>query len=162
MTLLVDANVLIDLWHTGGLRVLPDLASTEVLDVVLAECDDPRQPGLPEQVRQVGVHVLRTETDWLIGAMGLRTAALSIPDSLNLFYAQRYGRVLLSNDGPLRSRCRELQIPVHGVLWVVQQAHERMLVEETELCQWLSVLSAPERRLPAAEILRLKQAIGCL
>lgn len=61
MILLADANVLIDLWHVGGLNALSGIAPTEVLDLVLQECEDPRQPGLPEQLNAAGVRVVATE-----------------------------------------------------------------------------------------------------
>ncbi len=94
MIVLVDANILIDLWFVDGLFVLPRLGRAEVLDVVLAECDDPRQPGLLDQVERLGSVVVKTEYSWWKEACRMKTASLSVQDSLNLYYAKVYNRVL--------------------------------------------------------------------
>lgn len=161
MILLTDANVLIDLWHVDGLTILPQVGGVEVLDVILNECDDPRQPGLREQAEKGGIRIVKAENAWVPGALQLRTSALSLQDCLNLYYAWQFGRILLTNDLPMRKRCEELQIGFHGTLWVVRQVRQLRLVTEERLCEWLSVLSQAKRRLPSKEIQRLKQELGC-
>ncbi|EGK12949.1 hypothetical protein HMPREF9374_1102 [Desmospora sp. 8437] len=161
MILLADANVLIDLCLTDGLDVLPRIASTEVLDVVLDECDHPKQPRIREQVYEAGIRVISVQYDWLYEADQLRTPNLSTQDSLNLFFARKSKRVLLSNDGPLRERCQELQVEFHGTLWMIEEIHRRNLVEPPKLCRWISILSTSGRRMPPVETKRIKQLIGC-
>jgi len=55
LILLSDANVLIDLGFVGGLPLLTQIAPTEVLDVVLLECEHERQPGLVQSILDCGI-----------------------------------------------------------------------------------------------------------
>lgn len=58
MILLSDANVLIDLAYVSGIDVLPRIAATEVLDVVLDECVDDRQPDIAREIQLAGIKVV--------------------------------------------------------------------------------------------------------
>lgn len=162
MILLSDANVLIDLGYVGGLSLLAGLAPTEVLDVVLLECEHERQPGLVAAVRSSGVTVVPTQASWLTAARAYRSAELSSQDRLNLYYAKTYGRVLLAGDKPLRDRCGLEGIEVHGSLWLVERAFSRSLMSAGELCRWLEVWPSLGRRLPAADLRRLADLLRCV
>ena len=161
MILLSDANVLIDLGYVGGLGLLARLAPTEVLDVVLLECEHERQPELVNEVRAAGVSVVSTEASWIGAAGRYKSAGLSLRDRLNLYYAKAYGRVLLAGDKPLRERCEAEGVEVHGSLWLVERACEHALVAEAELCRWIRVWPTLGRRLPASELRRLSRRLGC-
>jgi hypothetical protein len=161
LILLSDANILIDLGYAGGLDILTKIAPTEVLDVVLDECEDDRQPTLTEEVVTSGIVVVETERIWVEEARSYRSADLSSQDRLNLYYAKAYGRVLLAGDRPLRERCIKESVTVHGSLWLVEQAFERTLVHSRELCRWLSLWPTLGRRLPLQEIDAIKRKIGC-
>lgn len=161
MTLLVDANVLIDLWYVGGLWILPKLARTEVLDIVLAECLEDRNPGIRQQVLNAGITEVESNRDWWEAAKQLKNSRLSARDVFNLYYAIIFGRVLLTNEWPLRKKCRQFGVSVHGTLWVIQQAYEMRLVDVRDLCKWLHVLPETGSRLPEDELMRLRQALGC-
>jgi hypothetical protein len=49
------ACVIMDHGYIGGLKWLTQLGRIEVLDVVLAECHHPKQPGLVEQAKAAGI-----------------------------------------------------------------------------------------------------------
>lgn len=161
MILLSDAAVLIDLGYVQGLSALARFAPTEVLDVVLDECEDARQPQLLHEVRAAGIQVVTTTSAWLEASRALRSAELSLPDRLNIVYAKQHRRVLLATDLPLRRRCELEGVEVHGTLWLVEQAHRASLVEAAELCRWLERWPDVGSRLPATELKRLKGALGC-
>ncbi len=161
MILLSDANVLIDLGYVDGLSLLVQLAPTEVLDVVLLECEHERQPELIRNIKEAGVSVVTTQTGWVRQAHAYRAVELSIQDRLNLLYAKTHGRVLLAGDKPLRERCVAESVEVHGSLWLVEQAFTRSLVPAPDLCRWLKVWPSIGRRLPASEIRRLSTLLGC-
>lgn len=161
MILLSDANVLIDLGHVGGLSLLARLAPTEVLDVVLLECEHASQPGLIDVVRSAGVREVATQTAWVRTARAYRSDALSLQDRLNLVYARDNGRVLLGGDRPLRERCVAEGVEVHGSLWLVERAFALELVSPSELCRWLQVWPTLDRRLPIADLKRLNIELGC-
>lgn len=161
MILLSDANVLIDLGYVDGLRLLAQLAPTEVLDVVLLECEHEQQPDLVSAIQDSGVSVITTEASWVGAARAYKAAELSVQDRLNLFYAKTYGRILLAGDMPLRNRCAAEGVEVHGSLWLVEQAFVGSLVAPIELCRWLEVWPTLGRRLPEAELRQLAQRLGC-
>ena len=162
MTLLVDANVLIDLWHVGGLSVLTRIAPGEVLDIVLEEeCLDDHNPGIKQAVHKAGIREVSTYAEWLDTAMQLKNASLSICDALNLYYAKTFHRILLTNERPLREKCRQHRVSVHGTLWVIEQSYRQKLVSVRDLCEWLSILPAKGSRFPQSEILRMRQILGC-
>lgn len=161
LILLSDANVLIDLGYVHGLDLLVRLAPTEVLDLVLDECEHPSQPGLVSTVEEAGVTVVTTQASWVAAATAYKSGELSVRDRLNLHYAKTYQRVLLAGDLPLRERCSKEGVEVHGSLWLVEQAFTLGLVTAKELCQWVNVWPTLGRRLPAGELRRLARLLGC-
>ncbi|MCC6176399.1 MAG: hypothetical protein IT305_13920 [Chloroflexi bacterium] len=159
MILLADANVLIDLGYVNGLAWLCALAPVEVLDIVLAECQHGSQPDLVPEIKRAGVQTVATDSAWLPEALPYHCRGLSLNDALNLYYARRFGRVLLAGDKPLRDRCGEVGVTVHGSLWVVEQLHQHSLVEGALLCGWLDVWPRFGRRLPPRELERLRRML---
>jgi len=105
LILLSDAAVLIDLGYVRGLGVLARLAPTEVLDVVLDECEDARQPQLLDEVRAAGIQVVTTTSAWLEASHALRSAELSLPDRLNIVLVEQVHRSSLVDAAEL---CRWL------------------------------------------------------
>jgi predicted nucleic acid-binding protein len=161
LILLSDANVLIDLGYVDGLSVLTQLGTVEVLDVVFDECCHPRQPNLPAAIAAAGIHTVMVTQAWAFLARSYQTGPLSFQDALCLYYAKTYQRLLLTNEKPLRRSCQEQQVPVHGTLWVIQSVYERELLDAAILCEWLSILSRHNRRLPKAEVNILAKLLGC-
>lgn len=161
MILLSEANMLIDLGYVEGLELLVQLAPTEVLDVVLDECEHPSQPGLVSAVEEAGVTVVATQARWVTAATAYKVGELSIRDRLNLYYAKTYQRVLLAGDLPLRERCSKEGVEVHGSLWLVEQAFTLGLFTAQELCRWTKVWPTLGRRFPPRELRRLETVMGC-
>lgn len=161
MILLSDANVLIDLGYVDGLDVLSHLGQVEVLDVVLQECEHPAQPKLVDTILEVGIQQIQTERAWVTQAQIYRTGNLSLPDILNLYYAKAFDRCLLTNEKLLREQCQQNRVAVHGTLWIIQESARKKLRTPPQLCDWLSVLSTLNRRLPKREINRLKKELNC-
>ncbi len=163
MILLSDANVLIDMGHVSGLSVLVSIAPIEVLDVVLQECEHDLQPELVEAIRSAGITEVSSNYELLNEASQyIKTnSRLSIQDSMCLHHAKRHGRVLLTNERPLRTVCDDYAVEVHGTIWIIETAHERRLHTKSELCHWLTILSSANRRLPSVELQRLKHSFGC-
>lgn len=158
LILLSDANILIDLGYVDGLSLLPKIAPVEVLDVVLSECDHPSQPSLVEDIRACGIREVATEVRWMSEAK--RVKGLSSQDALNLYYAARYGRVLLTGDNRLRKQSDMSGVEVHGSIWLAEQAYRRELVATQRLCYWLHEWSK-RRRLPDEGLGRLREILGC-
>ncbi len=161
MILVTDANILITLFDVDGVSVLPLIAPTEVLDVVLGECEHESQPGLREAVVAAGIGIVASEMAWVSPARQMMNGKLSFPDALCLFYAKNQGRVLLSGDKPLRSRCEDEGVECRGAIWVVQEIYDRGLLLPEELCRWIKTWPLMERRLPRAELERLGAYLDC-
>lgn len=161
MILLSDASVLIDLGYVEGLELLVQIAPTEVLDVVLLECEDQRQPNLIRAIHEARITVVETQPDWVSAARTYRSADLSRQDTLNLHYAKTYDRVLLATDKPLRERCVREGVEVRGTLWLVAEALEKSLVAPEQLCRWLRLWPTLGSRLPKEEVKRLKNELEC-
>ncbi len=161
MILVTDANILITLFDVDGVSVLPKIAPTEVLDVVLGECEHDSQPGLREAVEAAGIGIVPSDMAWTSPARQMMDGKLSFPDALCLFYAKSQGRVLLSGDRPLRNRCEEEGVEYRGAIWVVQEVYARGLLPPEELCRWIRTWPLMERRLPQVELDRLKKDLGC-
>jgi predicted nucleic acid-binding protein len=161
LILIADASILIDLAVVGRVNVLPAIARTEVLDVVLEECDHPSQPTLRNDIVESGITVVESAVSWVGAAQPFRKPALSMPDALNLFYAHTRSRVLMAGDRALRQAAQEVKVEVHGTIWLVEQLASRGLVDSIELCAWLHQWPSSGRRLPARELGRLRRELGC-
>jgi len=161
LILATDANILITLFDVNRVDILPRIAPTEILDVVLNECEHPSQPGLREAVFEAGITVVASDMSWAERAKQMRNGGLSFPDVLCLCYALEQARILLSGDKPLRNRCEEKGVEYRGAIWIVREAYKRKLVPAEELCGWLKTWPLMQRRLPRGELDRLKNILGC-
>ena len=159
--LLADAMVLIDLGYLGAVGILTQIGHAEVLDVVLEECRHPRQPTLIDDIVASGISVVGSTDIWRVKSEEYRTPEISSQDCLNLFYAKEFGRMLLTNETPLRNLCSQNNVAVHGTLWLIEQAHGLGLRHATELCGWLDILRQRDRRVPDDVVRRLKRKMGC-
>ncbi|HEY9646721.1 MAG TPA: hypothetical protein V6C88_10140 [Chroococcidiopsis sp.] len=159
MTFLVDANVLIDLGLVQGLDILPKLDESEVLDIVLLECEEPT--GLAEQIITAGIREVESQIEWSVKAQTFKIGRLSVQDVLNFYYAKNFHRTLLTNEKPLRNLCEREGVKFHGLLWIVEQAHQLQLEPPERLCNWLLTLEQIGSRFPARELANLRQLLQC-
>ncbi len=152
MILLVDANVLIDLTYVEGLNVLCRLGKLEVLDVVLAECN--LQKEFAEKIKNINIVEIKASFEWLKTIRSHKE--ISEEDSLNLYYAKTYSRILLTNDLPLRKLCESENVTCHGTLWILEELYQRSLCPSDKLINWLDILSKLDRRMPKTDVLNLR------
>lgn len=139
---------------------MPRLAPTEVLDVVLAEVDNPHQPLIANRLRSAGAVIVTTEVSWVAAAQPYRVPGLSDADTLGLYYALTFGRVLLAGDRKLRNSADAIHVDVHGSLWLVEELHRNSLVSPTDLIRWLDEWPRLGRRLPPREVARLRSQLA--
>lgn len=156
MILLADTSILIDLEYVGGISLLPRIAPCEVLDVVLAECEDDRQPDLVRHIVEAGIGIVETNRTLVAKAGSLRKGSASTIDMMTVCHASEHGHVVLAGDLPMRKRCAELAVECRGSFWIVEEAHKRRLCTSVELLRWLAIWPAVGRRLPAEELDRLR------
>lgn len=156
MILLADTSILIDLEYVGAIGVLPRLAPCEVLDVVLVECENKKQPRIIQNIEDAGITVIQTSRDLAVKANSLRRGGVSTNDMMTVCYAREHGRVVMAGDRPMRERCAEEGIEFRGSIWIVEEAHRLRLVEAAELIRWLTVWPTVGRRLPTDELEKLR------
>lgn len=156
MILLADTSILIDLEHVGGIGLLPQLAACEVLDVVLVECENEKQPQIIQHIEDAGITVIETSRELAFRASALRRGGVSTNDMMTVCYAHDHGRTVLAGDRPMRERCAELEVECRGSIWVAEEVHRRQLLNSSELLHWLEVWPTVGRRLPAEELARLR------
>jgi len=128
----------------------------------LRECEHPSQPDLVDEIIGNGITSIDAQMDWITQIAPDPKGRLSVQDTLNLYYATKFNRVLLTNEKRLRIICEERDIEVHGTLWIIKEAHERELERPKKLCDWLDHLSKLSRRLPQEEVVSLRTALGCM
>lgn len=161
MILISDASVLIDLGFVDGIDLLPKLGECEVLDLVLMECEHPSQPDLVRTVKESGISVIPVTQALWIEASSLQAKQLSVQDKLTLCYAAQRKGIVLAGDRPLREKCLETGIEYRGAIWIVEEAFIKGLIDQEELCRWISVWPTVGRRIPKIELNRLRQVLGC-
>ena len=159
MILLADTNILIDLEYVGGINVLPQLAACEVLDVVLTECENEKQPQIIQHIEQAGITVIETSRELALRASALRRGGVSTNDMMTLCHAREHGHTVLTGDRPLRERCSEEGVDYRGCFWIVEEAHRQRLIEAAELMSWLVVWPTVGRRFPTVELERLRRLL---
>lgn len=160
MILLADANPLVHLAAVNGVWVLPGIAPTEMLEPIFHECRHPSQPSLCPDILAAGISVLPVSQTLLEQSGRMRTADVGRYDVLNLYYAEEKGRVLLTNDRPLRAAAVQRGIVVRGTLWIIEEAAMQGLIDNPEAERWILALSQPKFRLPADELGRLRERLG--
>jgi hypothetical protein len=131
-----------------------------VLDVVLAEIDNPYQPDVANRLRSAGATIVRSDLAWVSASAVLRVPGLSAVDALGLYYARTFGRVLLAGDRKLRISAEALQVDVHGSLWLVEQLDAQRIVPASELLRWLDEWPRLGRRLPVHDLARLRSHLS--
>ena len=67
----------------------------------------------------------------------------------------------MTGDRVRRQKADEVDVEVHGTVWLVGHLASPALVGSIELCTWLDRRPASDRRLPARELGRLRRELGC-
>jgi hypothetical protein len=151
--LVSDTSVLIELERGGFLDscfslpfefAVPDLLNAREL---LAY-------GGPALVAR-GLRVEELTGDEVTIAQTARSARpkLSLPDAFAYALASVRGWTLLTGDGELRALAQAQQVPMCGVLWLLDQFFEGQVIETATIIAGLESIAAhPRCRLPRAEI----------
>jgi hypothetical protein len=90
---------------------LLSLISSEVLDLVVSECHDPKYFDANQFVEKVGgLSVVAADPLWLQEVNRYRSPSLSFHDVFNLHYANSYKRILVTDSKCLNFACVSNQI----------------------------------------------------
>lgn len=116
---LLDATTLLALNQVQGTYSL--LGITEVLDVVLEECNHPDHFDSALFLQKTGLTTIETLPSWLQNAKAYRLFELSSQDSLNLYYAKSAQRTLITASCVLQGFCKREAIDMQPCsLWLQQ------------------------------------------
>lgn len=145
-----DTNIWIDLGNVGLLEAtfqLPhSFAST---DFVLNEL--PPRDRRRLQALGLDIVVMGGDQMSLLQALAVQHNNSSLADVSCYLLARRNGHALLTGDGRLRRRAASEGIPVHGVLWILDQLIACGIVTAAGAAAGLQAMLAAGARLPEAD-----------
>lgn len=155
MILLVnDAGILIDLLKADLIEPFFRLTyEFHVTDFVIGEVQEENADSLAAliQAGRLKKWVFDFEELLQIQQLEVRHKALSIPDCSCLFLAGNLSATLLTGDSVLRKIAEKNDIPVHGLLWVLDELVRNRRMTPRKACQKLEKLMKINPRLPLAE-----------
>jgi predicted nucleic acid-binding protein len=150
-----DANILIDLLQIDLLESFFKLEfEFHIGDMVLAEVQEQNNNILMMFVDN-GTLIINTSTFeelLLINSIRQNSVNLSIPDCSCLFLAKKFSATLLTGDGALRKRASQMNLSVHGILWVFDELLRKNTITTQQALEKLNLLREKNNRLPSAEI----------
>ena len=144
---IVDTNIIIDLWDGGLLaaffRLPYQIASP---DVVIAELHRPEGSRLVE----LGLQSLTLEADLVQEVIALRSKhkSLSTPDLFAFVATRSLDVTLLTGDAGLRQLAEAQQVPVYGILWVLDEMVRIEIISTIEAADSLERMLKAGSRLP--------------
>jgi len=152
---IADTNILIDLWEGELLPAFFRLPYTIASpDVVIAELQRPEGSMLIE----LGLQSLTLEADLVLEVIALRQAqdtalrshykALSTPDLFAFVAARNLGAILLTGDAGLRQLAETHRVPLHGILWVMDEMVRTEIISSFNAAGSLKRILEAGARLP--------------
>lgn len=143
MTLaVIDANIFIDLFDLGLLSLFFLLKlNFHTTKEVLLECRKALRHQLQHFIDQ-GKLTIQAIADHEVNAMKTMNfnRGLSEPDKSVLFVAHKENGMVVSGDKLVRKWCRQNQLEVHGILWVLDQMEQTKLLSTKEAISKLEAL----------------------
>lgn len=145
-----DTNIWIDFRNAGLLDELFQLPlSLCCTDFVFNELNDlPR-----DHLRDLGLQVEELDATAVGELFTLKTehGNSSLADVSCYFLAQKTGNPLLTGDGKLRKQAHKDGIAVFGVLWLLDQLIEHIVITSLRAADALDAMLLHSARLPQAE-----------
>jgi len=160
---IADTNIFIDLWEGELLPAFFQLPYTIASpDVVIAELQRPEGSRLVE----LGLQSLTLEADLVLEVIALRQAsrlsstksqdtalrsqhkALSTPDLFAFVAARNLGAILLTGNAGLRQLAEAHRVPLHGILWVMDEMVRTEIISSFNAAGSLKRILEAGARLP--------------
>lgn len=156
-TIIGDASCLIDMAKGGLIKAMFDLPYRFAIPKVMYESELLVIPNIEKKdLRNLGLKTLLLPKDAASRAKAyVETApSLSLNDCSALVLAEKTpDSILLTGDRRLRNVALEMEIEVHGSLWIIDQMHARNIVKVPALLEALDVFKNDKAVfLPNAEI----------
>jgi predicted nucleic acid-binding protein len=149
-----DANILIDLLKIDLLDSFFQLDfDFHVTDIVYSEIQEENSDKLEICIESKLLTKQCFQFEDLVEIQKVRdyNPALSIADCSCLYLAKKLDAMLLTGDGALRRVAEKQEIPVHGILWVLDEIISCGLLAKVEVRNKLIQLIEQNQRLPLHE-----------
>lgn len=156
---IIDANVFIDFKVGQILQVLAsERFAIATTDFVVAEIDNPSHAEL----EAIGVDVESLEEDLVSRLISLvaQYQKPSFADLSALVLAEHRRVILVTGDSDLRSAANELEIEVHGTIWLMDRCLDNGSLSRRTAVIALQNMLKNDRRLPHAEVKKRVAAWG--
>jgi len=96
-----------------------------------------------------------------IQALRKQKRALSVADASSVVAARALGALILTDERSLREKAQELQIEVHGTLWLLDQLVAAQLINDETVCDAVARMIAANAWFPKQTVNRLKTRYNC-
>jgi predicted nucleic acid-binding protein len=153
--LVSDTSVVYDLERGGLLDLVFQLPHEFAVPDLLFDRELAEEFG--DRLIALGLRVETLSGDEVAAAARFtrKERSLSGPDAFAFSIAHARTWTLLTGDGALRRTAEAAGVAVHGVLWVLDQLEQEVVLDRLRLHEALSAIAAhPRCRLPRAEIAR--------
>ena len=163
MRCVVDTSVWINL-HNGNILLQALLLTNRgwefyITDAVARELEEPSCKTLEQNgIKRYSLsdnQVSETET------LRKQKRGLSVADASSIVAAQVLQALILTDERSLREKAQELQIEVHGTLWLLDQLVAAQLINNMTVRDALDRMIAAGAWFPREEVSRLKTRYNC-
>ena len=152
-----DTNIFIDLFKIGLLNAFFTLPwEIHTTDFVISELKEPSQNAVAKAfIKQKRLKVGTLSSEDLTEILLCRNATgkkVSFTDYSVCFYAKKNGYTLLTGDGPLRKVAESEGIPVHGILYLLDELITNGILAPLSATEALKHLKSINPRLPIGDV----------
>lgn len=152
ITCILDASVMLDLIVGEIESCLLSCPCMFITSDIIAD-EEINRSYTRTQLQELGISINELEPDELIRIMEImeRHPELSPKDLSAYLFSVKYGGILISGDGALRTFAEAHQITCHGTLWLLDHLVNRRLLVPPEGANALERMLKGKRWLPRAE-----------
>ncbi len=147
---ITDANIFIDLAELELFPLFFQLNLTlHTTKEVLLECDPTHQQALKEYAAKklLTIHILSEEQLEKLEHLKFKKG-LSAQDKSILYLAYEQQAMVLTGDNLIRKWCKQQNLEVHGILWILEELVQYKLLEFGEAITHLTNLMQINQWLP--------------
>jgi predicted nucleic acid-binding protein len=162
--IITDTNVFFDII---GIGALPEFFALDfeiyTTDFVIKEILESNQQAQIESfIRAKSLNVFKFTADELIEVKNFQTHRFfkGITDKTVLWKSHQLQCPLLTGDKKLRNEARDLNIVVHGSIWVINELVEKQIVTTAQGAELLEKLKLINSSLPLDEIDKLIKGLN--
>lgn len=149
-----DTNILIDLINTGLFDLFMSLPiEIHTSDLVISELKtEPIRGIVMDKIGRGVLLIDEISSEQMPELLKLLSSNLSLVDCSVWFLAKKNNWTILTGDKPLRTKAEKDDIPVRGILYIIDSLLEMNLFDSSYAAEKLELLAARNKRLPREEV----------